>query len=55
MRLWTLQPATVWDRLQVEHEIWSSPESTESFPDFRDDYDWMREAMRQRVPNYQGH
>lgn len=57
MRLWTIKPIEVWKRLQQEKTLLVDP----MHPDFleKDEhllaaYEWMREQMTRRLPNYEG-
>lgn len=54
MRLWTIQPLWVWERLCEQGMLWSDPTGEAFFRDFQDSYDWMRGQMRRRLPAYQG-
>jgi hypothetical protein len=57
MRLWTIQPIEVWQRLQQQKTLLVDP----THPDFleKDEhrfaaYQWMREQMTRRLPTYEG-
>lgn len=54
MRLWTLQPLLVLERVQQEGELKVDPENVPFFNEFRDDYDWMRSQMLRRLEEYHG-
>lgn len=55
MRLWTIQPLWVWDRLREQGTLWSDPTGEEGFEEaFRNAYDWMRGQMNRRLPGYGG-
>ncbi len=55
VRLWTIQPLWVWERLCKQKSLFSDPSQLEHFLDWKEDYDWMRNQMRRRLPNYLGH
>lgn len=55
IRLWTIQPLWAWERLQEQKTLFSDPTQEEFFQDFQADYDWMRDQMRRRLPDYAGH
>jgi hypothetical protein len=56
LRLWTIQPIEVWERLQREKTLLVDP----AHPNFQNDpiyleaYEWMREQMALRVSGYEG-
>lgn len=55
MRLWTIQPLWVWERLHESRTLWSDPTGEEGFEEaFQDAYDWMRGQMHRRLPGYRG-
>jgi hypothetical protein len=55
LRLWTIQPPCVWERLQKDGTLWSTPEQEEHFEDFRIPYAWMLTQMQIRLADYGGH
>lgn len=55
VRLWTIQPRAVWERLRRDRTLWVDPTDPAFSHDFREDYDWMRGQMRRRLPGYGGH
>ncbi len=55
VRLWTIQPLWVWERLYEQKTLFSNPSQLEYFSDLKDDYDWMRGQMRRRLPDYLDH
>lgn len=55
VRLWTLQPLTVWETLRRERTLLVDPEHAGFDQDFRQAYDWMRGQMAERLPEYGGH
>ncbi len=54
MRLWTIQPLWVWERLREQRTLWADPTGERFFQDFQDSYDWMRDQMHRRLPGYGG-
>jgi len=55
VRLWTIQPLSVWERLREAGTLWVDPTDSEFSYEFREAYDWMCQQMRQRLPEYEGH
>lgn len=55
LRLWTIQPRNVWDDLQRQGTLRIDPQNASFSHDLREEYDWMREQMRLRLPDYGGH
>jgi hypothetical protein len=58
LRLWSIQPLAVWDRLQTEGELYVDPAHPEFLPDapeWRSSYDWLCEQMAARTEGYAGH
>lgn len=55
IRLWTIQPLWVWERLCEQEMLYSDPTQEEFFQDFQAAYDWMRDQMHRRLPVYAGH
>lgn len=59
IRLWTLQPLEVWERLRHEDVLTVDPGHPgfclEGEPTFREPYDWMREQMASRIEGFSGH
>jgi len=53
--VWLIQPQSVWTRLQEEKRLFVDPDSHDDIEYWPDTYDWLREQMRKRVANYQGH
>jgi hypothetical protein len=58
IRLWTMQPSEVWDKLRAQGTLLVDPAYHSTDPDFDTDfrrsYEWLREQMKIRVPGYQG-
>lgn len=54
-RLWTVQPYPVWARLLREHSLVVDPAHPSFNQDFCAAYDWMREQMHSRLPDYENH
>lgn len=56
IRVWTIQDWPVWEALQDEEYLYVSPElMNEGMSDCRDRYDWMRNQMRRKLTQYEGH
>lgn len=53
MRVWTLQPLTVYEQLKENKTLIARPELG-SGDDLAEAYAWMRRQMAARVPRYQG-
>lgn len=55
---WTIQPPAIWESLRRTGHLYVDL-AQYSDPAFlvrhREEYDWMREQMAQRLPGYQGH
>lgn len=53
MRLWTIQPATLYELLKTEKVIRGEPSKSEYINKckFSSAYEWMSEQMKQRVGN----
>jgi hypothetical protein len=60
MRLWTIQPNQVWERLQREKTLLVDPSHPAFQERISDDgfwlpaYNWLREQMARRIPGYEG-
>jgi hypothetical protein len=58
LRLWSIQPLTTWEQLRRYQSLYVDLDKIDD-PDFILNYlwmyDWMREQMAQRLPNYGGH
>jgi hypothetical protein len=57
MRLWTIKPIEVWERLQREKTLFvdpTHPTFQENLPFFHEAYEWMRAQMARRLPHYEG-
>ena len=55
VRLWTIQPVSVWEKLREARTLWVDPTDPEFTHEFREAYDWMCRQMRQRLSEYEGH
>jgi hypothetical protein len=58
IRLWTVQPKLVWESLLKRGELYvdlTQIETPIEAAPYAWAYDYMREQMAQRLPNYQGH
>ena len=55
VRLWTIQPLHVWEKLRQMGALWVDPGTDEFSHEFRESYDWMCRQMRRRLPEYEGH
>lgn len=53
MRVWTIQPVEVLERVEAEQVLYADP--TYILEEFRHAYDWMHVQMERRIPGYQGH
>ncbi len=53
MRVWTIQPVEVLERLEAEQVLYADPARIPE--EFRHAYDWMRAQMERRIPGYRGH
>jgi Domain of unknown function (DUF3841) len=53
VRVWVLQPSSVWEALQSNGVLYVEPRRIR--PDRLGAYRWMREQMQRRLPAYQGH
>ena len=54
MRLWTIQPVIVWERLQQEGFLFVDPSLSEGFRLWPQAYQWMRQQMLDRFPSCRG-
>lgn len=54
VRVWTVQPEEVWLKLQEQKSLLVDPDLSQTYQDWPDSVDWMREQMRKRLPGYQG-
>jgi hypothetical protein len=52
MRVWTIQPTEVLERLEAERVLYVDPVHVSR--EFRHAYDWMRAQMKRRIPGYSG-
>ena len=55
MQLWTIQPLHVWEGLLRDGSLVVDPGHEAFSQDLREAYDWMRQEMHKRLPNYEGH
>lgn len=55
VRLWSIQPLYVWERLCREKSLYVDPNHEDFDRDWIEAYDWMREQMARRLPEYHGH
>ncbi|MCD5407731.1 DUF3841 domain-containing protein, partial [Candidatus Bipolaricaulota bacterium] len=53
VRVWTIQPVEVLERLEAERVLYADPSRIPE--EFRHAYDWMRTQMERRIPGYGGH
>ncbi len=55
VRLWTIQPLALWERLRENGTLWVDPSHEEFSKVLRAEYDWMCRQMERRLPEYEGH
>ena len=55
VRLWTIQPLDVWEKLSQRGTLWVDPADEGFSQVLREEYDWMCHQMRRRLPDYEGH
>lgn len=55
VRLWTIQPLLVWEKLREARTLWVDPADEGFSQELREEYDWMRRQMHRRMPGYKGH
>ena len=55
VRLWTIQPLDVWEKLREARTLWVDPTDPEFTHELRAEYDWMCRKMWSRLPEYGGH
>lgn len=56
MRVWTMQPKTVFDDLffNGEHQFVCDPEKSEMYEDYKKQYNWYVNQMKKRIPPPEG-
>ena len=52
MQVWMIAPFALWERLQGENELFYDPDCLPA--QLQPFYEWMRQQMATRLPNYQG-
>jgi hypothetical protein len=58
IRLWTVQPAAVWEALKQQGRLYvdrRNPEFLENVAGYLHAYEWMQEQMSYRIPSYKWH